>query len=202
MWCDMVSQHQDIGFRAMGLWAVGSAEFSGKECLGGLFFCKGGVLMKCPFCHVDDDKVVDSRSVGEGEAIRRRRECQGCGKRFTTYERMERMPLRVVKKDGKRDAFDRKKLLMGMMKACEKRPVSTATLEEEALRIENQLYGLYDREAPTTAIGELIMKRLRELDEVAYIRFASVYREFKDASEFVQEATPMIKTPGPSSDPP
>ena len=153
--------------------------------------------MKCPFCRADRDRVVDSRSVGEGEAIRRRRECLGCGRRFTTYERMEQMPLRVVKKNGQREPFDRQKLLNGLLKACEKRPVSVEALEEVATRIEGQIYSIYDREVPSSVIGEMVMQRLRSLDEVAYIRFASVYRAFKDVSEFVQEAAPMLKDVSP-----
>jgi len=154
-----------------------------------------GEAMRCPFCHADSDKVVDSRSVGEGEAIRRRRECRACGRRFTTYERMEQAPLKVLKKNGQREPFDRRKLLHGLEKACEKRPVSSDLLEEEALRIESQLHSMYDREVPSSVIGEWVMRRLRALDEVAYIRFASVYRAFKDVSEFIEEATPMMKPP-------
>ena len=149
--------------------------------------------MNCPFCHTDRDKVVDSRPAAGGEAIRRRRECRACGRRFTTYERMEQVLLRVVKKNGQREPFNRAKLLDGLMKACEKRPVATELLEEEALRIETELHGQYDREVPSSVVGEKVINLLRELDQVAYIRFASVYRNFKDVSEFVEEAAPMMK---------
>jgi transcriptional repressor NrdR len=141
------------------------------------------------------DLVVDSRSADEGKAIRRRRECRSCDRRFTTYERIEQMPLRVVKKDGQREGFDRIKILGGMTKACEKRPVSSERLEEEALRIESAIYGKYDREVPSTAIGEMVMEHLRSLDHVAYVRFASVYRAFKDVSDFVDEVRPLLRPP-------
>jgi len=149
--------------------------------------------MRCPFCHTDNDKVVDSRSAGDGEAIRRRRQCLVCNRRFTTYERIEQMPLRVVKKNKTREGFDRRKILGGMIKACEKRPVPMEKLEEEALKIESDIYSKYDREVPSTAIGEMVMQRLRGLDDVAYVRFASVYRAFKDVNEFVEEVKPMLK---------
>lgn len=149
--------------------------------------------MRCPFCHTDNDKVVDSRSAGDGHAIRRRRQCLDCNRRFTTYERIEQMPLRVVKKNKTREGFDRRKILSGMIKACEKRPVPMEKLEEEALKIESEIYGKYDREVPSTAIGEMVMQRLRGLDDVAYVRFASVYRAFKDVNEFVEEVKPMLK---------
>ena len=148
--------------------------------------------MRCPFCREDDDKVVDSRSSGEGTIIRRRRECLACGRRFTTYERIETLLLRVVKKDGRRIEFDRMKILNGLIKACEKRPVSTEQLEQAVGQIENEIYTHYDREVTSRQIGQLVMQKLRELDQVAYVRFASVYREFKDVSEFVNEVKPML----------
>lgn len=141
--------------------------------------------MRCPFCKVDKDKVVDSRSSGEGAVVRRRRECLNCGRRFTTYERVEETPLRVVKKDGSRVPFDREKILVGIRKACEKRPVSAEQIEYAVARIEDQINKNYDREVPSTDIGEMVMEALKRLDTVAYVRFASVYREFKDPEDFV-----------------
>ena len=152
--------------------------------------------MHCPFCHNDDSKVVDSRSAGEGEIVRRRRECLKCERRFTTYERIERAPIRVVKKDGSRVPFVREKIQNGLLKACYKRPVSTDALESIIVRIESEIYKFFDREVPSHFIGELIMKELRVLDEVAYVRFASVYRDFKDVSEFYRELKPMLDRNG------
>ena len=152
--------------------------------------------MRCPFCNEDSDKVIDSRSVGDGEAIRRRRECISCGRRYTTYEERKRTPLRVVKKNGQRESFDRSKILKGMERACEKRPVPIETLEEEALKIEAALHSMYDREVPVSAIGELVMERLRALDDVAYVRFASVYRAFKTVDEFLAEVQPILEKKG------
>ena len=144
--------------------------------------------MRCPFCQQDDDRVIDSRATDDGTAIRRRRECGACGKRFTTYERVEgEEALRVVKKDGRVQSFDRKKLLHGMVVACEKRPVSTEDLEASANRIHHQLLSEGDREVPSTRIGALVMAELHRLDQVAYVRFASVYRQFKDLDEFMAE---------------
>lgn len=142
--------------------------------------------MRCPFCKVDKDKVVDSRSSSEGAVVRRRRECLNCGRRFTTYERVEESPLRVVKKDGSRVPFDREKILVGIRKACEKRPVSSEQIETAVTRIEDQINKNYDREVPSTEIGEMVMEALKKLDKVAYVRFASVYREFKDPEDFVK----------------
>ncbi|MCC6575244.1 MAG: transcriptional repressor NrdR [Planctomycetes bacterium] len=141
--------------------------------------------MRCPFCKVDNDRVVDSRSSGEGAVVRRRRECLACGKRFTTYERVEEAPLRVVKKDGTRVPFDREKILAGVRKACEKRPVPADAMENLVSAVEDEINKNYEREVPTRAIGEMLMERLKALDSVAYVRFASVYREFKDPQEFV-----------------
>lgn len=141
--------------------------------------------MRCPFCKVDNDRVVDSRSSAEGAVVRRRRECLACGKRFTTYERVEEAPLRVVKKDGTRVPFDREKILAGVRKACEKRPVAADDMEKLVSGVEDEINKNYEREVPTRAIGEMVMERLKSLDSVAYVRFASVYREFKDPQEFV-----------------
>lgn len=142
--------------------------------------------MRCPFCKVDKDKVVDSRSSSEGAVVRRRRECLQCGRRFTTYERVEEAPLRVVKKDGSRVPFDRDKILVGLRKACEKRPVSAEAIELAVSKIEDEINKKYDREVPSADIGEMVMEALKKLDSVAYVRFASVYREFKDPEDFVK----------------
>ena len=149
--------------------------------------------MKCPFCKADNSRVVDSRASADGFAIRRRRECLACGRRYTTYERIEESPIRVVKKDGSREPFDRRKILMGLLKACEKRPVSMDTLEDIVARIEHHVTDQFDREVPSTHIGRLVMRELRKVDQVAFVRFASVYRDFKDVSEFVDEIRPMLK---------
>ena len=141
--------------------------------------------MKCPYCRHDDDKVIDSRAAGDGFVIRRRRECIACDRRFTTYERIEETPVRVVKKDGTRMPFDRRRILGGLMKACEKRPVSVDTLEEITARIEDEITSTIDREVSTQQIGEFVMDALRKVDQVAYVRFASVYREFKDVDQFM-----------------
>lgn len=152
--------------------------------------------MKCPFCRGTRDRVVDSRMSGGGYIIRRRRECLDCGRRFTTYERIEMLPLRVVKKDGKRVEFDRDKILHGVMRACEKRPVSAECVEEIVADIEASIYNNFDKEVTSRHIGQLVMDKLRKVDQVAYIRFASVYREFKDVSEFVDEVRPMLGVRG------
>lgn len=148
--------------------------------------------MRCPFCKVDDDKVIDSRAASDGYAIRRRRECLACGRRFTTYERIEESPLRVIKKDGGREPFERRKILLGLIKACEKRPIPIADLESITERIENQVLEEYDSEVPVQYIGELVMRELKDVDQVAYVRFASVYREFKDINEFMDELKGML----------
>lgn len=142
--------------------------------------------MRCPFCGHIEDKVVDSRESREGEAIRRRRECLGCGRRFTSYERVEEVPIVVVKKDGRREPFDRTKLLKGLLAACQKRPVSLARLEELATDIQARLLERSDREIRARDLGELVMDELKGLDQVAYVRFASVYRDFKDLPDFVK----------------
>ncbi len=150
--------------------------------------------MKCPFCSHEQDKVVDSRESKEGESIRRRRECLKCGKRFTTYERIDEIPYMVVKKDGRRERFDRQKVLNGLMRACEKRPVSIVKLEQVVNDAESYVIDSPERERTTSEIGELIMDRLKKLDKVAYVRFASVYRDFKDVKEFVSELNDLVKS--------
>lgn len=152
--------------------------------------------MKCPFCKVDDDRVVDSRASSDGFAIRRRRECVACSRRYTTYERIEESPLRVIKKDDRREPFDRRKILSGLLKACEKRPVSLETLERITETVEGKVLETFDREVPSTYVGQLVMSELKEVDQVAYVRFASVYREFKDIQEFMDELKPMMDAPG------
>ena len=148
--------------------------------------------MQCLFCKVDNDKVINSRTSVDGLSIKRRRECLSCGRRYTTYERIEESPLRVVKKGGTREAFDRKKILSGLLKACEKRPVSTDTLENIVNEIEREIYNKFDREVTSNFIGALVIQKLKILDAVAYVRFASVYREFKDVSEFIDELKPLM----------
>ncbi len=148
--------------------------------------------MRCPFCSFNESKVIDSRPAEEGTTIRRRRECLSCGKRFTTYEIVERLPLLVIKRDGSRQAFDRMKLIGGMIKACEKRPVHVSDLEKIADEIEQELQGSLDREVSSEHIGELVMNRLKDLDQVAYVRFASVYRQFKDISTFLEELNKLL----------
>ena len=148
--------------------------------------------MKCPFCGHQEDKVVDSRASSDGVAIRRRRECLGCSKRFTTYEHVEEQPLMIIKKDGRREAFDRHKLLGGLVKACEKRPVSMDDLERLVDELERELSQQFEREVPSREIGERVMKKLHALDPVAYVRFASVYREFKDVEQFMRELKDLL----------
>ena len=143
--------------------------------------------MKCPFCDDVEDKVVDSRMAKEGEVIRRRRECLSCKRRYTTYERVEETMPAVVKKDGRREPFDRSKIVPGLKKACEKRPISTATIETVTDRIEKRIQDLGETEIVSTAVGEEVMRELSQLDQVAYVRFASVYREFKDIDQFMDE---------------
>ena len=151
--------------------------------------------MKCPFCRADHDKVIDSRSDVEGFATRRRRECLSCGRRFTTWERVEELAMKVVKKDGVREPFDREKIRRGLGKACWKRPVSDKQLEELVEGIESEMYTRYDDEIDSRALGEMVMQRLAQLDQVAFVRFASVYREFKDVQDFVEELQPMLRKP-------
>ena len=148
--------------------------------------------MKCPFCGYTESKVIDSRPAEEGATIRRRRECLDCGKRFTTYEIIERMPLVVIKRDGSRQTFDKVKLINGMVRACEKRPVTLSQLEKIADDIEQELQSNLEREAKTVDVGEMVMSRLKEIDEVAYVRFASVYRSFKDINTFMEELSKLL----------
>ena len=148
--------------------------------------------MKCPFCGYNESKVIDSRPAEEGATIRCRRECLACSRRFTTYEIIERMPLVVVKRDGSRQSFDKVKLINGMVRACEKRPVPLGKLEQVADDIEQELQSNLEREIKTVAIGEMVMNHLKELDEVAYVRFASVYRSFKDINTFMEELSKLL----------
>ncbi len=148
--------------------------------------------MKCPFCGFENDKVVDSRESKEGESIRRRRECLKCEKRFTTYERIDEIPYMVVKKDGRREKFERQKVLAGVLRACEKRPISMGKMEQIVNDLEQFVVDSSDRERTTGELGELIMDRLKNIDKVAYIRFASVYRDFKDVSEFHAELEHLL----------
>lgn len=149
--------------------------------------------MKCPFCRKDNDKVVDSRSAEDGNVIRRRRECLECSKRYTTYERIEEIPLRIIKKDGGRQPYDRKKLLSGLLKACEKRAVPLADLEGIANELEEEISQRASKEVPSEVLGEAVMNKLRDLDQVAYVRFASVYRDFKDVGQFLEELRPLLE---------
>ena len=149
--------------------------------------------MKCPFCGFIEDKVVDSREAREGESIRRRRECLRCERRFTSYERIDEIPDMVVKKDGRREPFDRNKIMAGLLRACEKRPVPSAKLDSIVTSIEKYVQESSERERPTSKIGEMIMRRLKELDKVAYVRFASVYLEFEDVSEFMHELKHLVR---------
>lgn len=152
--------------------------------------------MKCPFCSKDNDRVIDSRSASGGEMIRRRRECVECGRRYTTYEVIEQTRLRVIKKDGTRVPFERGKILNGMLKACEKRPIAMEKLEQIVTGIERDIHQNFEREVPVAYIGEEVMRHLRELDKVAYVRFASVYREFEDLSDFKAEVERISKNSG------
>jgi transcriptional repressor NrdR len=148
--------------------------------------------MRCPYCKVDDDRVLETRPMDEGLSVRRRRQCKRCRRRFTTYERVEHRPMLVLKKSGKRQPFDRQRLFLSLQKACAKRPISEDRLWEVVDRIEMRLYEKFDKEVPAKDIGELVMAELRDLDQVAYVRFASVYREFQDVSEFMRELKPML----------
>ncbi|MCK4422806.1 MAG: transcriptional repressor NrdR [Candidatus Omnitrophica bacterium] len=150
--------------------------------------------MKCPFCGQLSDKVVDSRISQEGDSIRRRRECQNCQKRYTTYEHVEEIPLMIIKKDARREPFDKNKILAGIRKACEKRPISVAAMEELADEVEREVYKKYKDEVMGRDIGQMVMARLHALDEIAYVRFASVYRQFKDVRQFMEEVEEFIKS--------
>jgi len=149
--------------------------------------------MRCPYCQQNDDRVVNSRSSADGTTVKRRRECNECGRRYTTYERIEQSVLRVVKKDGSREDFSRAKIRSGLTKACYKRPIPTEDVDRMVAEIERELNQQYEKEVPSDAVGELVMEKLRKTDDVAYIRFASVYREFKDVTEFVREADTVLK---------
>jgi transcriptional repressor NrdR len=149
--------------------------------------------MTCPFCGHREDRVIDSRETKEGDVIRRRRECLKCERRFTTYERSDEVPYMVVKRDGRREKFDRQKIIEGLLKACQKRPVSMASLAEVVDEIESKLADTPDREISTTQIGERLMERLRTLDKIAYVRFASVYRDFQDVDAFLAELTDLLQ---------
>lgn len=148
--------------------------------------------MHCPYCKNIKSKVIDTRPTDDGYVTRRRRECLVCSKRFTTYEKVEKMPIRVIKKDGTRESYDRNKIINGIITACEKRPISIAQIETVVDEIEKNLYNLMDNEIPSTSIGEEIMLKLKDLDEVAYVRFASVYRQFKDINTFYEELSKMM----------
>ncbi len=148
--------------------------------------------MRCPFCTSPDSKVIDSRPADEGNSIRRRRECLTCQKRFTTYEIIERMPLVIIKRDGSRQSFDKIKIINGMLRACEKRPISMAEIEKMADDIEQELRGRLESEVPSDYVGELVMDRLKDRDEIAYVRFASVYRSFKDINTFMEELNKLL----------
>ena len=154
--------------------------------------------MNCPTCAHSETKVIDSRESGDGSSIRRRRECEKCEYRFTTYEYVEQLPLMVVKKDGRRQAFDRTRLVAGLIKACEKRPVSIERIEEVAAEIERKIRKDFDREIDSKVIGELVMEKLSSLDEVAYVRFASVYRQFRDVNQFMQELKSILDKEKPA----
>ncbi|MCC6394987.1 MAG: transcriptional repressor NrdR [Bryobacterales bacterium] len=149
--------------------------------------------MRCPFCGFQEDRVIDSRESREGEAIRRRRQCLKCEKRFTTYERIDEVPYMVVKKDGRREKFDRQKVLTGLLKACEKRPVSMGKLAELVDEVEGKIVEAAEREISTTEIGEILISRLRDIDKVAYVRFASVYRDFQDEEAFFHELKDLLQ---------
>lgn len=151
--------------------------------------------MKCPYCREIDNKVIDSRMTKEGHAVRRRRECLACKHRFTTYERVEELPLVLIKKDGRRETFDRGKVLAGMQKACQKRNISINTLEEFVDELERELQEMGEKEIPSSVVGGRIMTKLHELDDVAYVRFASVYREFKDVNDFMSELKDLLDAP-------
>ena len=150
--------------------------------------------MKCPYCSSDDTKVIDSRPADDNTSIRRRRQCEACGKRFTTYEKLETMSLMVIKKDNSRESYDRSKIEAGVVTSCHKRPVSTEQISKMIDEIENEVFAMGEKEIPTSVIGEKVMKRLKDMDEVAYVRFASVYREFKDVNTFIDEIGKLLKT--------
>ena len=149
--------------------------------------------MKCPFCGHENTRVIDSRPAEDNSSIRRRRQCESCGKRFTTYEKLETMPLMVIKKDNSRESYDRSKLEAGIIHSCHKRPISIQQIKGLIDEIENEIFNKEEKEVPSFVIGELVMKKLQDLDEVAYVRFASVYREFKDVNTFMEEIGKLLK---------
>lgn len=149
--------------------------------------------MKCPFCNASDTKVIDSRPADDNSSIRRRRQCELCGKRFTTYEKLETMPLMIIKKDNSRETYDRSKIEKGILLSCHKRPVSSQQISSMIDEIENQIFNMEEKEVPASAVGELVMRKLKDVDEVAYVRFASVYREFKDVNAFMEELATFLK---------
>lgn len=149
--------------------------------------------MKCPFCNASDTKVIDSRPADDNSSIRRRRQCELCGKRFTTYEKLETMPLMIIKKDNSRETYDRSKIEKGILLSCHKRPVSSQQISFMIDQIETQIFNMEDKEVPASVVGELVMKQLKDVDEVAYVRFASVYREFKDVNAFMEELATFLK---------
>lgn len=159
----------------------------------GIEMNRGTIQMKCPFCNQDDTRVVDSRPVDDNSSIRRRRMCDACGKRFTTYEKVETIPLIVIKKDQNREQYDRRKIENGVIRACYKRPISAQQITKFVDQIENQVFGREEREVSSEVIGELVMDQLKDLDPVAYVRFASVYREFKDVNTFMDELKKLLK---------
>lgn len=148
--------------------------------------------MKCPYCNASDTKVIDSRSADDNNSIRRRRQCETCGKRFTTYEKLETLPLMIIKKDNSRETYDRRKVEKGILLSCHKRPVSSQQISQMVDEIENQVFSMEEKEVPASAVGELVMKKLKDVDEVAYVRFASVYREFKDVNAFMEELAKFL----------
>lgn len=152
--------------------------------------------MKCPYCGEDNTRVIDSRPAEENNSIRRRRQCDACGRRFTTYEKVETIPLMVIKKDNNREPYDRSKIESGIMRACHKRPVSTSAINTAVERIEAQIFAMEEKEVRSNVIGELVMKQLKDLDEVAYVRFASVYREFRDVNTFLEELEKLYRKQG------
>ena len=154
---------------------------------------KGEERLKCPFCNAADTKVIDSRPADDNSSIRRRRQCETCGKRFTTYEKIETLPLIVVKKDNNREPYDREKIVAGIVRSCHKRPISMKQINDMVDDIEGQIFNMEEKEIPTTTIGSIVMDKLKDLDEVAYVRFASVYREFKDVNTFMDEIKKILK---------
>jgi transcriptional repressor NrdR len=158
-----------------------------------IIYMHGSDKMKCPFCGYEDTRVVDSRPTEEDTEIKRRRECMKCFKRFTTYEKVESIPLYVIKKDGRRELFDKRKILSGLIKSCEKRPISIEKINQIADEIEMEIYNLMKQEVESKEIGELVMQKLKKIDDVAYVRFASVYRQFKDINTFMDELSKLLK---------